>query len=282
MSVAAMNWVWRQQLAPTPKLVLMSLGDAADDRGVCWPSVSTVASKCCISTRTVRRIMRELETMGKIRRDPRFRKDGSQSSNCYLLALDGGDKLSGATAVGDDTPGKGCQVPGDTAVTPGTTREPSRKSPPLQSQAVGRTAPVMEKSGDSGDRQAHELEYPASLTAAERAAARKQLAAFPLELAQQLLDELTGRMEAGAIRVAPLAYLRGLSDRARRGTFVPEAAIRVSDRRTRRRRNEMASQHAEVTFTMSPMDAGQARDIPVLRRLDAIKRRALGSGGDAE
>jgi len=38
-----MNWAWRQGLPPTPKLVLMALADAADDHGVCWPSVTTLA-----------------------------------------------------------------------------------------------------------------------------------------------------------------------------------------------------------------------------------------------
>ena len=40
-----MNWAWQQLLKPVPKLVLMALADAADDEGVCWPSVATLASK---------------------------------------------------------------------------------------------------------------------------------------------------------------------------------------------------------------------------------------------
>ena len=39
-----MNWAWRQKLKPVPKLVLMALADAADDNGICWPSVATVAA----------------------------------------------------------------------------------------------------------------------------------------------------------------------------------------------------------------------------------------------
>ncbi len=59
-----MNWAWRQLLAPTAKLVLMSMVDAADDPGVCWPSVPTLARNCCVSERTVRRIMGDLEASG--------------------------------------------------------------------------------------------------------------------------------------------------------------------------------------------------------------------------
>ena len=117
-------------------------------------------------------------------------------------------------------------------------------------------APTPEKS--SGGCPDHELEYPKGLSEAERAAARKQLAAFPGDLAQQLLDELAGRIEAGAIRVTPLAYLRGMIDRACRGTFTPEAAIRVSDRRTRHWQNEIAFSAGTASATWWPARAGCA------------------------
>ena len=88
-----MNWAWKQKLRPTPKLILMSLADAADDFGVCWPSVPTVATKCCVSTRTVRRVMKKLEDRRLMLSEPRYRKDGSCSSNRYRLQLNGGDRL---------------------------------------------------------------------------------------------------------------------------------------------------------------------------------------------
>ena len=113
-------WAWRQQLAPTSKLVLMSLADAADDHGVCWPSIPTVARKCGICTRTVWRIMRELVVSGRLRRELRFHNDGSHSSNRYTLALEGDDKLSEAPDTGVSTPGTGRQDRGDTGVTPRT------------------------------------------------------------------------------------------------------------------------------------------------------------------
>ena len=91
MSIAAMNWAWRQQLTPTAKLVLMSLADAADDHGVCWPSVPTVARKCCVSSRTVRRIMQTLIACDLLSAEPRYRPDGSCSSNRYRLQLEESD-----------------------------------------------------------------------------------------------------------------------------------------------------------------------------------------------
>jgi hypothetical protein len=48
-----MNWARRRALTPALKLVLMALADSADEQGVCWPSIRTLAKKCTVSTRTV-------------------------------------------------------------------------------------------------------------------------------------------------------------------------------------------------------------------------------------
>jgi hypothetical protein len=76
-----MNWAWQQRLSPSQKLILMALADAANDFDVCWPSVSTVATKCCVSIRTVRRVMQKPQHCGLMLSEPRYRKDGSCSSN---------------------------------------------------------------------------------------------------------------------------------------------------------------------------------------------------------
>lgn len=59
-----MHWAWEQRLPPSLKLVLMALADAADDAGQCWPSLRTLAAKCCVSERTVQRVMKDFERMG--------------------------------------------------------------------------------------------------------------------------------------------------------------------------------------------------------------------------
>jgi hypothetical protein len=105
-----MNWVWHQKLKPVPKLVLMALADAADDIGVCWPRVSTVATKCNVSTRTVRRVMQTLTAWDLLVSEQRYRKDGSCSSNRYRLLLSGGYKLSPAPVTTDSPPGHPCHT----------------------------------------------------------------------------------------------------------------------------------------------------------------------------
>jgi hypothetical protein len=47
------------------------------------------------------------------------------------------------------------------------------------------------------------------------------------EQAQVLLDELAGRLQTNGVRSSPVAYLRGLINRAAAGSFVPELAPRM-------------------------------------------------------
>jgi hypothetical protein len=70
MSIKLMTAVWdREDLSSTQKLVLLSLADWANDEGLCWPSIDRLAIKTSLAGRSVQRIIRDLETMGFIRRD---------------------------------------------------------------------------------------------------------------------------------------------------------------------------------------------------------------------
>lgn len=279
MSIAAMNWAWRQQLAPTAKLVLMSLADAADDHGVCWPSVPTVARKCGVSSRTVRRIMQRLIAHDLLIAEPRYRPDGSCSSNRYRLQLGGGDKMSPAPDRDDTFPCPVRQGPPDTGVSPGTTKGTAKESPQPPKPDAG---PVVSESAESGGEELSTLEYPEGLSAGERDQARTKLAGLPADLAQQLLDELAGRMAVGAIQVAPLAYLRGLIKKAHVGEFTPEAALRVADTRRRRYQTEAALQRLEAVRNESLPPDTVIADNPLIQRLAAIRDKARRCDGDSE
>ena len=70
MSIKLMTAVWdRQDLSSTQKLVLLSLADWANDEGLCWPSIDRLAIKTSMAGRSVQRIIRDLESMGFVRRD---------------------------------------------------------------------------------------------------------------------------------------------------------------------------------------------------------------------
>ena len=46
MSVRLMTEVWAVSLPDSEKLVLLALADCANDEGLCWPSMATLARKC--------------------------------------------------------------------------------------------------------------------------------------------------------------------------------------------------------------------------------------------
>lgn len=48
------------------KLVLLALADFANDKGLAWPSIPTVARKTGLSTRQVKRVLPKLEEAGEI------------------------------------------------------------------------------------------------------------------------------------------------------------------------------------------------------------------------
>lgn len=151
-----MNWAWRQALTPTLKLVLMALADAADDRGVCWPRVSTLAKKCTVSMRTVQRSLRSLIDRGLLIAEPRRGRDGSSTSNRYRLLIAGGDNLSPPREAGNTRPGQGCQDGSDAPVTPGTTKRIVIDPP---QPAAGAERPIDSMTVEGGGH-CLRLEYP--------------------------------------------------------------------------------------------------------------------------
>ena len=88
MSVAAMAWAYAQQdTKGAEKFVLVTLADAADDDGVCWPGRRFIAERTGISPAQVSRHLAKLEAKGLLRREERVREDGSRASNLYVLPL---------------------------------------------------------------------------------------------------------------------------------------------------------------------------------------------------
>jgi len=79
------RWAWSQAVdKPSAKLVLVKLADFANDDGICWPSLRTIAAQTELSRDTVIRSVRFLQSKGLIRVTRRSR-DGLSTSNKYLL-----------------------------------------------------------------------------------------------------------------------------------------------------------------------------------------------------
>jgi hypothetical protein len=74
MSIKVMSRVWEQPLPAMQKLVLLAIADCANDEGLAWPSIATLARKSGASERTVQRHIRELEEAALLSRREVFGK----------------------------------------------------------------------------------------------------------------------------------------------------------------------------------------------------------------
>lgn len=263
MSIRIMTWAWSVALPPTSKLVLMALADIADDRGVCWPSHPTLAAKCSLTDRTVRRILVLLQARKLVVVEPRFKATGSQTSNRYRLAVDTPpDKLSGWTwtpvVAGGGHP---CPEAPDTVVLR-TTTEPSIEPSQLPPPSPHRMPSQFPQCG-GGD-----LCYPKSLTPAQRHALHDRLAVLTQDQVQQILDELSGRVAIAQVK-NPLRYCAVLIKRMQRGKFFPELGLNVAGAREAEiARHALLARIVNVAAIES---SAQRRALPPRQR-EAIRR----------
>lgn len=60
---------WPLQMPPTPKAVLISLADNANDQGYCWPSLTKISERTCFGRTAVIEAIKWLESRGAIKGD---------------------------------------------------------------------------------------------------------------------------------------------------------------------------------------------------------------------
>ena len=77
--------IWDCGHGAIEKLILLCLNSYLSGEGECFPSVSTIATRCGTSARTVNRAIRGLESEGVIKRVPRALEVGRQTSNLYKV-----------------------------------------------------------------------------------------------------------------------------------------------------------------------------------------------------
>lgn len=142
MSIKYMVAVWRSYIPSSgAKMVLLKLADNANDEGVSWPSISTIAEQCSMSVRAVHRHLALLKSGGFITVENRF-ADKKQKTSLYTIifdALDGEDPKSATDShVGDDSlSGGGCQI-GTGGVTDWHTESPVESPVESSSISIGR------------------------------------------------------------------------------------------------------------------------------------------------
>lgn len=140
MSVSAMAWAFGVQgVTSTQKLVLLALADHANEHGECWPGLTKLGAKCCLTRRSAYRTLGELRDLGLVA----VIQDGTRAgeTNRYRLNLAWGQKVprDGKTLgtkspqprdrkspeVGTQSPkGRDCASPKPSMNHQGTVREP--------------------------------------------------------------------------------------------------------------------------------------------------------------
>lgn len=88
MSGKAMGWALEQSTElPVDKLVLIAIGNFADEHHQCFPSRKTLAKLAMCSIDTVDRSIRRLIESGMLAKDARLADRGGLKSNCYSLPV---------------------------------------------------------------------------------------------------------------------------------------------------------------------------------------------------
>ncbi len=112
MSADALSWAWKTDLSSSQKIILLALANYADQEASCFPGHERLSQMTGMSTRSVGRNLRELESMGVFRKERRARKNGSgRTSDRYYLNLSWvAHKDSNATDCHVETNETDCQV----------------------------------------------------------------------------------------------------------------------------------------------------------------------------
>ena len=63
----------------------MYLKSMSASKGECWPGIKTIATDLGLSRSTVKRAITDLEMHGYIKKEYRYRDNGSHTSNLYRL-----------------------------------------------------------------------------------------------------------------------------------------------------------------------------------------------------
>ena len=79
------NFIYAEDLSHREKTVYIYLRDRADASGVCWPGIKTIAKDMNLYRSTVKRALADLEQHGYLAKLPRYRPNGSNTSNLYTL-----------------------------------------------------------------------------------------------------------------------------------------------------------------------------------------------------
>ncbi len=127
-------------------------------------------------------------------------------------------------------------------------------------------------SAEEVEAQRPELTYPAKLTEREREDIAAQVGTLPPKTAQQMLDVIEAKRQAGQIRTNPAAVLRGIMRKHQQdsASFDPSLGFAIAETRRRRAETEKQLQRALETRNSVPLSS------PLPPRQNGPKTRSAG------
>ena len=105
----------RGKLQPNQLAVLWVIQTYAGANYESWPSLTTIAAGACVSVRTARGVIGQLESLGFLERQFRVDERGNQSSNLYRVTV---VHLANVENPGGGYPGTICRHPGSSCPPP--------------------------------------------------------------------------------------------------------------------------------------------------------------------
>lgn len=225
MSTIIMSQCWPLDgMSIAQKAVLISLADNANDQGVCWPSIPTIAKRVCAgSERTVEAAIKWLESV-KIVKAERVKGRSTRYTiipDAYQPPQDMRPRKKCATANNAPpqemrhTPAADAGDPRSNCAEPPQQMRPNRNEPPANRQGTASDAGDAGESVSSGSRSAEEVGDEKPLTAKDLVAE-----GIPRQVA---LDWLVVRKGKGRKSLTPTAWAAVKREAEKAGWAVADA-----------------------------------------------------------
>lgn len=240
-----LHWVLGLPIPSTEKFVLLVIALLADDMGKCYPSQAWIARMTGRTLKTVRAALGGLRTRQLVTWMPRRTNARGYTSNLYVVMVPAEVVRGSISGTGSRRGGR--PLPADGVTTGQLQQTDIRCSYKGDNTVV--SSFVFANEIPEGDRE-------------------KILRALPLDraVAQQILDEVAARMNAGGVR-SPLRYVLGLIQRHKAGEFIPDKGLRVSGERLA---NESV---AEMNVAVADRSAEVALEIASLAASKVVQLR---------
>jgi hypothetical protein len=250
MSIKLMTQVWESDIGPaTKRLVLLALADSANDEGVCWPSVATIARKAGASKRRTEEVLAELASAEVVTKRARW-----NDSNVYTLNLaDLGKDSAEATPRESRAPRE--EVGDPPAKSAGPPREevgPNRKRTQIEPKDPVASAP----------------ELPLDLPHPERQEYEQQ----PVPTLNQLANALATEHYEAVAKMGSFMAFRQVMRKALDASYTP-ARISQAARRLRDRNMPLTAQALRIE-----LEGGIRRQPPVPESRPVVRTGRNGRG----